>query len=80
MTAPNNARVPRWKLKTAPLSRKAEVIEVLRAGGAVRAVQGRPAIVRLEDRDGNDVPAWQQAIHAGLKAFNREDAAQEEDA
>ena len=64
---------------SAPLTRKSQVIEVLRAGGAVRAVQGRPAIVRLEDRDGNDVPAWQQAIHTGLKAFNREVVPEEDD-
>jgi hypothetical protein len=55
----------------APLTRAAQVQDVLRAGGCVRSA-GRGGVLRLQDKDGGDVPAWQNAIRSGLAAFNRE--------
>lgn len=61
--------------ESAPLTRKAQVLEVLRAGGCVRSA-GRGGVLRLQDKDGCSVPAWQNAISSGLAAFNREDRPQ----
>lgn len=57
------------------LTRKDQVLDVLRAGGCVRSA-GRGGVLRLQDKDGGDVPAWQNAIRTGLAAFNREERPQ----
>ncbi len=46
-----------------PLTKKSQVAEVLKAGG--RIVPGaRDGLLRLLDRTGQDVPAWQTALRA----------------
>lgn len=46
-----------------PLTKKAQVADVLEAGG--RIVQGsRDGLLRLLDRTGQEVPAWQTALRA----------------
>lgn len=46
-----------------PLTKKAQVAEVLKAGG--RIVPGaRDGLLRLLDRTGQEVPAWQTALRA----------------
>ena len=46
------------------LTRRAEVIEVLRAGGTVHRQPGHTAILILRNAQGQTVNAWQQAIAA----------------
>ncbi|HHA2767550.1 hypothetical protein I5U30_03565 [Stenotrophomonas maltophilia] len=49
--------------RTAPFTKKAQVAEVLRAGG--RIVPGaRDGLLRLLDQSGQEIPAWQTALRA----------------
>lgn len=56
-------------MTVAKLTRQAQVVDVLLDGGVVRS-GGRGGRLRLEDKDGHDVRAWQQAIRGGLEVYN----------
>lgn len=49
------------------LTRKADVLLVLRAGGTVQRHSNHPCLLRLLDAAGNEVPAWQQAIASAAR-------------
>ena len=50
------------------LTKKSEVMKVIKAGGKICA-GSRPGLVALMDKAGNNVPAWQTAIKAALKTL-----------
>lgn len=53
-----------------PLTKKAQVADVLKAGG--RIVPGaRPGLLQLLDHAGQDVPAWQTALRAAQTARSK---------
>lgn len=52
-----------------PLTRKAQVLAVLKAGGKWGQQTGRDSILELFDAKGRKVDAWQQAIEGGVKEF-----------
>lgn len=45
-----------------PFTRKAQVIDVLRAGGRVVVASNRPRLLEVRDASGRTKPAHQQAI------------------
>ena len=53
----------------APLTRKTDVLAVVAAGGKIQPGD-RPGLLRLLDKAGNDVPAWQTAIKAAAKMLS----------
>ncbi|PZP64211.1 MAG: hypothetical protein DI597_00935 [Pseudoxanthomonas spadix] len=54
------------------LTRTAEVLKAIRKGARIVADADRPSILRLVDRKGHDIPAWQQAIAAAQKQTQQE--------
>lgn len=52
------------------LTRSDQVFDVLADGGYVRS-GGRGGLLRLLDKNGAEVAAWQQAIRYGLQRYNR---------
>lgn len=56
--------------RTAPLTKKVQVADVLKAGG--RIVPGaRGDLLRLLDHAGQDVPAWQTALRSAQGARSK---------
>ncbi|MBH1411316.1 hypothetical protein I5U14_09525 [Stenotrophomonas maltophilia] len=56
--------------RTAPLTKKIQVADVLKDGG--RIVPGvREGLLRLLDHAGQEVPAWQTALRAGQGARSK---------
>ncbi|HEL3250948.1 TPA: hypothetical protein UMZ03_001383 [Stenotrophomonas maltophilia] len=56
--------------RTPPLTKKAQVAEILRAGG--RIVPGaRDGLLRLLDQFGREIPAWQTALRAAQGARSK---------
>lgn len=52
------------------LTRKAQVIEVLKAGGKVRRGE-RAGLYALVDKDGREVDAWQTAIKSAMQQWTK---------
>ena len=52
-----------------PLTRKAQVLDVLCAGGDVHIRQERPRLLTLRDAAGRVVPAHQNAINSACRAL-----------
>ncbi|WP_262098368.1 hypothetical protein [Stenotrophomonas maltophilia] len=48
-----------------PLTKKSQVLLVLRAGGRI-VVGHRPGLLQLLDAEGSSVPAWQTALKAAM--------------
>lgn len=52
----------------AKLTRKAEVLEVLKAGGAIHW-RGAGDLYVLKSKQGTEIPAWQTALKGALKVW-----------
>lgn len=50
-------------LRTVPLTKKSQVLDVLHAGGRIVAGH-RPGLLQLLGADDNPIPAWQTALKA----------------
>lgn len=53
-----------------PLTKKAQVADVLKAGGRIVA-GSRAGLLRLLDQSGLEVPAWQTALQAAHAARSK---------
>lgn len=55
------------------LTRTDQVRKAVRKGARIEAYPDRPTLLRLVDRKGHELPAWQTALKAALKPAPKSD-------